>query len=90
MDDSKHILVDLQPITRATYMAKKKEAVATAHNCFLYHIANLYYLFFKDGTDYYYGWLMQSKVDPKTFTGVTVVEEQMIRRIYIDKLNEAA
>ena len=89
MSDSKHILVDLQPITRATYMSKRKEAVATAHNCFLYYIANLYYLFFKDGNDYYYGWLMKTDVDPKTFTGVTVVEDQMIRRMTID-LNEAA
>lgn len=83
----KHTFVDLYTITKTVYEERRKETLATADKCFVYHRHGIDFLHVQDGNKYYCGAMFG--VDINDFKGINVVRTEDIHRIYIDKLPTA-
>lgn len=75
--------VDLVPVTRKQYYDQRKNAIASAKDCFVLRNTNWDVLYTKDGDNFYCG-VMMTRIDGPKFEGINVVKTRDIYRVYID------
>lgn len=78
-------IVDLTEITRESYNDMKKLGVTEGKDCYILVAQGQKFLYIQEDDKFYCGMLMRP-VDLSKFTGINVVKQRDIFRLYLDDL----